>query len=163
MKRNLQYRLILILVVLLGSILLFYPPSQKIKLGLDLKGGIHLVLQVVTRDALEAKVAQLREVIEADLRENDIVFTRTRVTEDLEIEILGVLRDQQAQLEEILRLYSADWTYRPQFRAREFDAVLSMTEAAKLRTADETVQQARETLQRRVDQYGVAEPTITVY
>ena len=163
MKRNLQYRLILILVVLLGSILLFYPPSQKIKLGLDLKGGIHLVLQVVTRDALEAKVAQLREVIEADLREIDVVFTRTRVTEDLEIEIVGVLRDQQAQLEENLRLYSADWTYRPQFRAREFDAVLSMTEAAKLRTADETVQQARETLQRRVDQYGVAEPTITVY
>ncbi len=163
MKRNLQYRLILILVVLLGSILLFYPPSQKIKLGLDLKGGIHLVLQVVTRDALEAKVAQLREVIEADLREIDVVFTRTRVTEDLEIEILGVLQDQQARLEENLRLYSADWTYRPQFRAREFDAVLSMTEAAKLRTADETVQQARETLQRRVDQYGVAEPTITVY
>lgn len=163
MKRNLQYRLILILVVLLGSIFLSYPPSQKIKLGLDLKGGIHLVLQVVTRDALEAKVAQLREQIEVDLRENDVVFTRTRVTEDLEIEVLGVLQDQRAQLEENLRLHSADWTYQIQFREGEVDAVLSMTEAAKLRTADETVQQARETLQRRVDQYGVAEPTITVY
>ena len=134
MKRNLQYRLILILVVLLGSILLFYPPSQKIKLGLDLKGGIHLVLQVVTSDALEAKANQLREQIEADLRENDVVFTRTRVTEDFEIEVLGVLQDQQAQLEENLRLHSADWTYQIQFREREVDAVLSMTEAAKLRT-----------------------------
>ena len=152
MKRNLQYRLILILVVLLGSILLFYPPSQKIKLGLDLKGGIHLVLQVVTRDALEAKVGQLRELIESDLRENDVVFTRTRVTEDLEIEVLGVLQDQRAQLEENLRLHSADWTYQIQFREGEVDAVLSMTEAAKLRTANETVQQAKETLQRRVDQ-----------
>ena len=101
MKRNLQYRLILILVVLLGSILLFYPPSQKIKLGLDLKGGIHLVLQVVTRDALEAKVAQLREVIEADLRENDVVFTRTRVTEEFEIEISWDRRDHQSQWEDI--------------------------------------------------------------
>jgi preprotein translocase subunit SecD len=106
MKRNLQYRLILILVVLLGSVFLFYPPSQKIKLGLDLRGGIHLVLQVVTQDALEAKVNQLRELIEADLRENDVVFTRTRVTGDFEIEVLGVLQDQQAQLEENLRLHS---------------------------------------------------------
>ncbi len=163
MKRNLQYRLIVILVVLLGSILLFYPPSERIKLGLDLKGGIHLVLQVVTQDALEAKVNQLRELIEADLRENDIVFTRTRVTEDFEIEVLGVLQDQQAQFEENLRLHSLDWTYQIQFREGEVDAVLSMTEAAKVRTAGETVQQARETIQRRVDQYGVAEPTITVY
>ena len=163
MKRNLQYRLMLILVVLLGSIVLFYPPSQKIKLGLDLKGGIHLVLQVVTSDALEAKVDQLRERIAADLSENDIVFTRTGVTEDFKIEVLGVLQDQQAQLEENLSLHSLDWTYQIQFREGEIDAVLTMTEAAKVRTADETVQQARETLQRRVDQYGVAEPTITVY
>jgi len=163
MKRNLQYRLILILVVLLGSVFLFYPPSQKIKLGLDLRGGIHLVLQVVTEDALEAKVNQLRELIEADLRENDVVFTRTRVTGDFEIEVLGVLQDQQAQLEENLRLHSLDWTYQLQSRAGEVDAVLSMTEAAKVRTASEAVQQARETIQRRVDQYGVAEPTITVY
>ena len=163
MKRNLQYRLMLILVVLLGSIVLFYPPSQKIKLGLDLKGGIHLVLQVVTSDALEAKANQVREQIEADLRENDVVFTRTRVTEDFEIEVLGVLQEQQAQLEENLRLYFADWTYQIQFREGEVDAVLSMTEAAKLRTANETVQQAKETLERRVNQYGVAEPTITVY
>ncbi len=163
MKRNLKYRLILILVVLLGSILLFYPPSQNIKLGLDLRGGIHLVLQVVTRDALEAKTNQLRELIESDLRENGIVFTRTRVTEDLEIEVLGVVQNQQAQLAENLSLHSVDWTSQIRFREGEVDAVLSMTEAAKVRTADETVQQARETLQRRVDQYGVAEPTITVY
>ncbi len=163
MKRNLLYRLIFILVVLSVSIFLFYPPSQKIKLGLDLKGGIHLVLQVVTSDALEARVNQLRELIEADLRENGIVFTRTQVTEDFEIEVLGVLGDQREQLEDNLRLHSLDWSYQIQLREGEVDAVLSMHEAAKLRMAEETVQQARETIRRRVDQYGVAEPTITVY
>ena len=33
----------------------FTPPSQKIKLGLDLKGGVHLVLEVQTDDALKAR------------------------------------------------------------------------------------------------------------
>ncbi|MEE8114821.1 MAG: hypothetical protein V3T23_10780, partial [Nitrososphaerales archaeon] len=126
MKRNLLYRLIFILVVLSVSIFLFYPPSQKIKLGLDLKGGIHLVLQVVTSDALEARVNQLRELIEADLRENGIVFTRTQVTEDFEIEVLGVLGDQREQLEDNLRLHSLDWSYQIQLREGEVDAVLSM-------------------------------------
>ncbi len=95
MKRDLQYRLIFIFVVLSVSIFLFYPPSQKIKLGLDLKGGIHLVLQVVTSDALEARVNQLRELIEADLGENGIVFTRTQVTEDFDLEVLGAVGDRR--------------------------------------------------------------------
>ena len=99
MKRNLHYRLVFILLVLVVSVVLSYPPSDKINLGLDLKGGIHLVLQVKTEDAFEAETSQRREIIEADLKVEQIVFTRTQVTEDFGIEIIGALRDQEDQLE----------------------------------------------------------------
>ena len=45
----------------------------------------------------------------------------------------------------------------------QLDYVLEMTPALRKFLADQTVRQARETIHNRVDQYGVAEPTITVY
>ena len=163
MKRNLKYRLIFILVVVLVSIFLSYPPSEKINLGLDLKGGVHLVLQVMTNDAFEAEVNQDRERIEADLQEKGIAFTRTQVTQDFGIEILGVLQDQQQELEDYLDQYSARWTYHTRFREGEVDVAMLMNAGAKKDLADLTVRQAKETIQKRVDQYGVAEPTIQIY
>src|SRR5712671_1130865 len=46
MPRNLRTRAIVVLVVLLGSLWHLYPPKKRINLGLDLQGGIHLVLGV---------------------------------------------------------------------------------------------------------------------
>ena len=163
MKRNLTYRVVVILAVLVASFFLFYPPSQKINLGLDLKGGIHLVLQVLTDDAFEVEVSQLRDRIEDDLEQEQIVYDRTRATDDFGIEILGVLQDQQQNLETYLNLYSQNWTYRTRFRESEVDVAMEMNTAYKRFLADRTVRDARETIQKRVDQYGVAEPTIQIY
>jgi len=55
MKRNLLWRGLVILASIVISVLLAYPPRQKINLGLDLRGGMHLVLQVHTEDALRAQ------------------------------------------------------------------------------------------------------------
>ena len=55
MKRNLLWRGLLILAVAVVFFALGYPPQKKINLGLDLQGGMHLVLQVHTEDALRAE------------------------------------------------------------------------------------------------------------
>ena len=163
MKRNLHYRLIFVLLVFVVSIVLSYPPSDKINLGLDLRGGIHLVLQVKTEDAFEAETSQRREMIEADLKEEKIVFTRTQVTEDFGIDVIGALQDQQRQLEIYLDQYAPAWTYRPSYREGEVDMAMMMSSAERKALADRTVRDAKETIQKRVDQYGVAEPTIQIY
>ena len=53
--KDIRWRLILIAAVIGLSIWSFYPPQTKIKLGLDLKGGVHLVLRVHTDDALRVE------------------------------------------------------------------------------------------------------------
>ena len=163
MKRNLHYRLIFILLVLVVCIVLSYPPSEKINLGLDLKGGIHLVLQVKTEDAFEVETSQRLEMIEADLKEEKIVYTRAQVTEDFGINIIGALQEQEDQLEVYLNQYSPAWTYRSRYREGELDMEMVMSSAEKKALADRTVRDAKETIQKRVDQYGVAEPTIQIY
>ena len=162
-KKNLHYRLIVSLVVLAASVFLFYPPSETIRLGLDLKGGIHLVLQVLTQDALEAEANQVRERMEKDLAEKEVSFKETKITEDYDIEILGVPEDASGLAEDYLNEYSGSYNYQSRYREGEVDFVVSMLAAARKSLADLTVRQARETIQNRVDQYGVAEPTITIY
>ena len=72
-----------------SSVWAFYPPEQKIRLGLDLKGGVHLVLRVQTDDALrldtETTMEQLREARGgqgADQRDRRRRSTPTRFTVD---------------------------------------------------------------------------------
>src|SRR5215207_7484774 len=65
MAKNLRWKLLLIAGVVALAVFAFYPPAQKVRLELDLKGGVHLVLRVQTDDALrlltESTADQLRE------------------------------------------------------------------------------------------------------
>ena len=65
MNKNLRWKLIAIIAVIVICAWAIYPPSKTVRLGLDLKGGVHLVLQVQTDDALrletETEMARLRE------------------------------------------------------------------------------------------------------
>ncbi len=69
MNKNLRWKVITILAVLALAVFFFYPPQQKVKLGLDLKGGVHLVLRVQTDDALkletEMTAERLRETLQS--------------------------------------------------------------------------------------------------
>ena len=57
MAKNLRWKLLIIVAVIGLSVWSFYPPDQKIRLGLDLKGGVHLVMRVQTDDALRLESA----------------------------------------------------------------------------------------------------------
>ena len=165
MKKNLKYRLAICVAVTALCVYLFYPPSEKINLGLDLKGGIHLVLQVMTREALLEENGQVRDRIEADLRNKEVAFNEARVNDKMEIEILGVPQASENAVEDYLKEYSASgaWTMDTRYGTGQVDFVLRMTAAYQNQLAERTVAQARETIQNRIDQFGVAEPSITVY
>ena len=71
MKKNLQWKVVVTLIVVGGCIFLAYPfNDQKIKRGLDLKGGIHLTLGVMTDDAInietDQEIARLEDLVGLD-------------------------------------------------------------------------------------------------
>lgn len=160
MNKKLRYRLILITLVALVSGFLFY--KNGMNLGLDLQGGIHLVLQVQTDDALEAEVDQARERWETGLREVEVSFAETRVV-DQKVEILGVPQASAAAVENYLDGWVPNWSYQSRAREGSLDFSIQMTPTYRKALAATSVRQAREIIARRIDQYGVAEPTITVY
>src|SRR5438445_10761912 len=76
MPRNLRTRIIIVLVVLLGSLWYLYPPKKAINLGLDLQGGIHLVLGVETDKHVANQTDRAAEDFAAALERRGIAHRR---------------------------------------------------------------------------------------
>lgn len=158
MQKKITWRIVLILAIVGGSLFLIYPPQEKIKLGLDLKGGSHLVLQVNTEDAVENEVDQAREWLLDSLIDESIPFTEVVRKEDRTLEIFAEAPQEEA-IKEVLKERMPAWDY-TLHRGRPNRWVLHLKETAIKELEERTVRQALNTLRNRVDEFGVEEPTI---
>jgi len=154
MLKNLRWRLTLTALVIALAVWAFYPPAQKINLGLDLKGGVHLVLRVHTDDALRAEAETTSERLRDALTRNGIQHTKVEVTGPGEFRVDGVqdagaFRDSSADVETIFNVTSGAGTYTYRIKPNIEQQLRS-----------ETVTQALETIERRVNELGVAEPIV---
>ena len=156
MKKGLQWKLILTLAVMALSIFLFIPPKDKIKLGLDLKGGIHLVLQVMTEDAItietDTEIARLQE----QLKKKNITFKAMVKGDAGNFTVQGLGADQEADLKSVLDESFQEWDY--SFLGETVS--LRMKDTAVRYLKEQAVTQALETIRNRVDTFGVSEPMI---
>src|SRR5574339_534797 len=99
MRRNLGIRIALVAVVVAAAVWFLYPPGKSINLGLDLQGGIHLVLGVDVAKALEAQVERAGDSVRAELEKRGIGVTRIerRDTSDLAIQLASPQSWEAAQ------------------------------------------------------------------
>ena len=75
---SLTFRWILIVLVLGWAIYAIIPLSEKINLGLDLQGGMHIVLSVDTDKAIEGKIDNAVTQIRKDLQSEQLEYTFVR-------------------------------------------------------------------------------------
>ncbi|HEV8586076.1 MAG TPA: protein translocase subunit SecD [Methylomirabilota bacterium] len=159
MPRNLKPRLAIVLVVVLGSLWYLYPPKQAINLGLDLQGGIHLLLGVETDKHVAAQTDRAAEDFKAALERRGIAARRV-VREGLSAVVVELASPQSWN-----DALSVAGEFQSFDRANEDPAAgrftLVMQPRAVARLRDDAVRQGVETIRNRVDQFGVAEPTIT--
>ncbi len=156
MRKNLQWKLLLTLAVVIGAVILATPPSSKIKLGLDLKGGSHLLLQVITDDSLSIETDQEIARMEELFKKNSIAFERATKEGPGSFSMSGLAADQEGKARDIFDEYARDWDYA--FVGPRVVLTLKPLVANFLR--NQAVDQALETIRNRIDQYGVAEPLI---
>src|SRR5262245_34716703 len=88
--KDIRWRLILIAAVIGLSIWSFYPPQSKVKLGLDLKGGVHLVLRVHTDDALRVQTETTVERLRDSLSRAGVQFTKAEVVSPTQFRVEGI-------------------------------------------------------------------------
>jgi preprotein translocase subunit SecD len=157
MRRRLWLRIAIVAVVAAASAWSLYPLGETINLGLDLRGGIHLVLGVDVEKALAAQVERVGESIRAQLERKGIALARVEAQgTELVIELAAPRAWDDAQT--VLRDFATFEVKEANPAAGRAVLALRSREAASLR--DLAVRQGLETIRNRVDQFGVAEPSI---
>jgi len=167
MSKRVRNRLLIILGVTLLSISLFagFPPSaakmkQKVHLGLDLRGGTHLVLQVVTDDAIRAETDQSIETMKQQLNKENIVFRQLARTQTNIFQAVGVDPNKDADFRRILNERFTEWDLISTAGETPNTYTIRLKPNQEQSFREQSVDQAINTIRNRIDQLGVGEVVI---
>jgi preprotein translocase subunit SecD len=145
-------------------------PSFLVNLGLDLRGGAHLLAEVRVADVYEARLQSMWPDVRDLLRDQrDTVGTiRLQPSAPDELRVrLNERPDQVTRAAELVRGLARPVTTLTGAGANDIevsvdgpDLVIRLSEAERQATDDRTVQQSLEIIRRRIDEVGTREPTI---
>ncbi|MCE2558040.1 MAG: protein translocase subunit SecD [Acidobacteria bacterium] len=156
MNRNLLMRGLLVVVVVATCAFWAFPLGDSIRLGLDLRGGIHLLLEVLTDDALRAEAQKDVDSLVQELDEKGAPGVTGAVDSPVSFRLTGLAVDQDELLPDILEETMPYWTWR---RADE-DVIFDRRPDEVNNIREMAINQALQTIRNRVDEFGVAEPVI---
>jgi preprotein translocase subunit SecD len=160
MYKNLRWKFVTVVVVAGLAIWSFTPPSQKIRLGLDLKGGIHLVLAVKTDDALRIETETAVEQLRAALKDQNIIVAG-KADSLIQFSIEGVPGANDQQFRTLADTQVGTSFDRDQVEPGKYTFRMKPNIAVQRRA--ESVTQAIQTIDRRVNELGVSEPVVAPY
>ncbi|MCW7752938.1 protein translocase subunit SecD [Desulfobotulus sp. H1] len=154
--------LILAIIYILPS---FQPglwPYKTINLGLDLQGGMHLVLDVEVEKALESTMERRTYELRDQLRKERIRYTSVRQLPDGSIAVrLADTADANA-FSEFHRKEFPDMTMRRHTVDQDIEFRFSISAEEKAHIEKMATEQALETIRNRIDEFGVNEPDIRI-
>lgn len=138
-----------------------YFPKDKIHLGLDLQGGMHLILEVDAEKALESMVERMSGDLKESLMEGKVRFRKIERKNGAVISLELTETSGKSALEKILNEQYSDLeiaSSAPRDGGLLVDLKIKDKRAAEFKKL--TVEHSVETIRNRVDQFGVAEPEI---
>jgi preprotein translocase subunit SecD len=184
MKKNLRNKVALIIAVLLVFLYgIFGIPSglsgkailealnNRIHRGLDLQGGVHLILQVEVKEAVNTETDNVVARVQQDLKTASLGFFQVYKPDPLKqdgtgkpelVQVDGVPAANSSGVRSILdQKYSNEYDVTGTNNQTSF--LLTMKPQIEKALDEKTVQQAIETIRDRVDTLGVSEPVIQEY
>jgi preprotein translocase subunit SecD len=163
-------KLVTVLVILVAAIVYTLPtfrpglwPHKKINLGLDLQGGMHLILEVQTEKAVEGVIERMTYDLKNRMKSGQVRYASIEQAPGHKITARIEGNDHIGKFEKIL---DEDFReLRIQSRSMEGET-LAVTLDLPDRESDHirklAVDQALETIRNRIDQFGVSEPDIRI-
>ncbi len=178
MNPNLKWKALFILAVIMACFVgLFgfptFPPTSlaqlkenfahQIKLGLDLQGGTHLILQVQVQEAVAQETDQTVDRLTNQLRAKNIRYDEIRRVDDTHILIRNLDSAQLSQFRDIVNAqYNNVWDLTPA-AGEPSSYTLSLRPSAIAAIQEQTMTQSLETIERRINALGLTEPTIQLH
>src|ERR1017187_3508995 len=179
MRKNVTGRTVVIVVTILVCVfgIIGFPKSgaalmenlrHNIRLGLDLKGGSHLVLQVHVQDAIKTEADGAIERMKENMRKQGIDYTSIdrndpATVEDadkIEIDVKGVPEKKTTAFRSMIAELFSQWTLTP---VNSTDYRLNMRPSELVTLKRDTVERSLQTISNRINQLGLTEPTVQQY
>ena len=177
MTSNLKFRAIAIVVVILVCVygIIGLPTSKQelidnwkknIRLGLDLKGGSQLMLQVKVQDAFKSDADQLIQRLHDELQKAGVTFTEMTDTspdtiadaDKVEVDVKGIPATQAGTFRQIVQEnYGNAWILTP---INSTDYRLTMQTSYALKLKSDTLSQSIATIERKINGMGVSETSV---
>src|SRR5678816_2854475 len=155
MNKNLRWKILVIVGVTALAVWSFTPPSKRLTLGLDLQGGIQLIMQVKTDDALRIESETSSEQLKAALKDKGIaVTTKADITN---FTVMGVPAPNDQEFRTIAdQQVSASFNREARPNGEYF---FEMRPNLAVQRRAEAVQQAILTIDKRVNELGAVSYT----
>jgi len=160
--KTLNFRVILFILALIFGIVFSIPSlmqsesGKKITLGLDLQGGLHMLLGIKSEVAIESRIKSAAATVKYIFDDEEIIFDELRVEGENKITFELLDKDDLPKAKELLK--------------KELEGIvanenglkfsLSMTADELVRTKKNAISQAVDTIRNRLNEFGLAEPTV---
>ncbi len=172
--KKIRGRLLLVLFLAVVSFYLFLPswpgvfdripesvrwlvPPRGVSLGLDLQGGIHLVLEVEEDRAVEIAVDRAAKAMQDLLTDKDIAFDTVERIESIRVRLDVSKEEAVDETAELIRDEFPSY-FQVSREGRTLVVELLGSEIDRIKNA--AINQALETIRNRIDQFGVTEPLL---
>ncbi|MDD5400342.1 MAG: protein translocase subunit SecD [Sulfurimonas sp.] len=157
---KLNFRLV-IFAFLIAFGLFFSAPSllqlesgKKVTLGLDLQGGLHMLLGVKTDEAIKARIKSIAASVKNFSEKKDIIIDSFSFNED-SVSITFLDKDEVKNVKNFISEIKGSVV-----AVDGAKISISLTKEEILRSQEQAISQAIETIRNRLDQFGLAEPVV---
>jgi preprotein translocase subunit SecD len=135
----------------------WWPWQKAVRLGLDLRGGTHLLYQVQVEQAIDNAVDRLSRELEKELRATHVRANVGRVDDAIQLHLAD--RDKAEAARKLVGERFPDLEERDP-GVSSVDLAFKLRQREMLRMRDSLVEQALNVMRNRIDEFGVVEPTL---
>jgi len=136
--------------------------ANNIKLGLDLQGGTHLILQVQVQEAVSQETDQTLDHLTTQLREKNVKYEELRKVNDTQVLIHNIVPEQAGVVSNLVKDQFPDWQI-ASAPGESSGYLLTQSPTRIGAIQQQTMDQAEETIRRRIDALGLTEPLVAPY
>ncbi|RBQ27488.1 MULTISPECIES: protein translocase subunit SecD [Arcobacteraceae] len=155
-----NFKLTIFLITVIFGVIFAIPSlfqtnyGKKVNLGLDLQGGLHMLLGVNTHEAVTSKIRSIATAIKYFSDDEELLIDGLTILED-SVFFTVLDKDEMPKMDKMLKEISG-----LDISKKDLDYTIKLTAEEVTKTKDYSVAQAVETIRNRLDQFGLSEPTV---
>jgi preprotein translocase subunit SecD len=135
-------------------------PHTKINLGLDLRGGMHLLLEVENEKAVEGAIERIGQELKSQLKKEQVRYKQIERINGNQLQVVLSSPDSLKPFDDVLNKEFKELRQRSRSTQEEPVLILDLPEKEVQHLKTMATDQALETIRNRIDQFGVSEPDI---